>query len=121
MTEVPERRAPSRQATASRWRREERTGSQLALVLSLHVQPGAKRTEVVGLHGDLLKIRLAAPAQDGKANAELVRFLATAFGVRQRAVTLLHGAESRKKSVRIAQPVERPDRHWSKAAPSKAS
>jgi uncharacterized protein (TIGR00251 family) len=54
------------------WRREE----DGAVVLVLHVQPGAKRTEVAGVHGDALKIRLAAPPVDGKANAELVRFLA---------------------------------------------
>ena len=57
----------------------------------LHVQPGAKRTEVAGIHGEgaaaRLKIRLAAPPVDGKANAELLRFLAAAFGVPQRAVT----------------------------------
>jgi hypothetical protein len=47
----------------------------------LHVQPGAKRTEVAGVHGEgaaaRLKVRLAAPPVDGKANAELLRFLST--------------------------------------------
>ena len=71
------------------WRRE----VEGDLVLLLHVQPGAKRTEVAGIHGETatgrLRIRLAAPPVDGKANAELVRFLAAAFGVPRRAVTLL--------------------------------
>ena len=64
------------------WLREE----DGAVVLALHVQPGAKRTQAEGAHGDALKVRLAAPPVDGKANAELVRFLAEAFGVPQRRV-----------------------------------
>lgn len=90
------------------WRRE--VGS--ALVLTLHVQPGAKRTEVAGLHGDAMKIRLAAPPVDGKANAELVRFLADAFGVAARQVTLVRGETSRQKVVRIESPAKRPDADW---------
>lgn len=91
-----------------RWLREEPG----AVVLAVHVQPGAKRTEAAGTHGDALKIRLAAPPVDGKANAELVRFLAEAFGVPKRQVAILHGATSREKRVRIDSPVWRPDREW---------
>jgi uncharacterized protein (TIGR00251 family) len=83
-----------------------------ALALSLHVQPGAVRTEVAGTHGDALKIRLAAPPVDGKANAELLRFLADAFGVPLRNVTLLRGESSRRKRVRIAAARRRPDLLW---------
>ena len=50
-------------------------------VLSLHVQPGAKRTAVVGLYGEKLKIALAAPPVDGKANQVLVQFLAKSLGI----------------------------------------
>ena len=46
------------------------------VTLRLHIQPGAKKTEVVGLHGEALKIRLAAPPVDGKANACLLAYLA---------------------------------------------
>ena len=87
-----------------------------ALILALHVQPGARRSEVAGLHGAgadrRLKVRLGAPAVDGKANDELRRFLAECFGVPLRSVVLLRGASSRQKSVRIDAPVARPDRHW---------
>jgi uncharacterized protein (TIGR00251 family) len=83
-----------------------------ALVLTLHVQPGASRTEVAGLHGDALRIRLAAPPVDGKANAELLRFLADAFAVPRRQVSLLRGETSRQKVVRVEAPVQRPDTSW---------
>jgi len=90
------------------WRRED--GADL--VLTLHVQPGAKRTEIQGIHDGALKVRLAAPPVDGKANQALLRFLAEAFGVGQRAVTLEHGQSARHKVVRIAAPTKRPDRQW---------
>ena len=97
---------------AAAWRREDGT----ALVLALHVQPGASRTEIAGTHGvagDMrLKLRLAAPPVDGKANAELLRFLAEAFGVPLRQVVLVRGATSRQKSVRIESPARRPDHDW---------
>ena len=100
------------------WRREEGLGESAALVLTIHAQPGAKRTEVAGVHGDALRIRLAAPPVDGKANAELLRFLAEAFGVPRRAVTLVRGESSRQKIVRIEQPGRRPDLEWEgQAAP----
>jgi hypothetical protein len=90
------------------WRREDGD----TVVLSLHVQPGAKRTEVVGPHGEALKLRLAAPPVDGRANAELLRYLAAAFGVPPRQVTLIRGETSRRKSVRIERPALRPDLAW---------
>ena len=82
------------------------------LVLTLRVQPGAKRTEVVGTHGDALKLRLAAPPVDGKANEVLVAFLAEAFGVAVRNVSLLTGHSSRSKRVRVDGPKRRPDAQW---------
>jgi uncharacterized protein (TIGR00251 family) len=94
------------------WRREDGRGESAALVLTIHAQPGAKRTEVAGVHGDALRIRLAAPPVDGKANAELARFLAEAFGVPRRAVTLVRGETSRQKVVRIERPTRRPDAQW---------
>jgi uncharacterized protein (TIGR00251 family) len=81
-------------------------------VLTLHVQPGAKRTEVQGSHDDALKVRLAAPPVDGKANQTLRRFFADAFGVALGAVTLERGQNTRHKVVRIAAPTKRPDRQW---------
>lgn len=73
-----------------------------AVVLTLHIQPGAKKTEIVGLHGAALKIRLAAPPVDGKANAALIAFIAAKVGAGRTAVELLSGETSRAKRVRIA-------------------
>lgn len=94
--------------SASAWRREEGA----ALVLSLHVQPGATRTGVAGLHGDALKLRVAAPPVDGKANAAVLRFLAEAFDVPLARITLVRGESSRQKTVRIEAPRRRPDVEW---------
>ena len=79
------------------------------LVLVVHVQPGAKRTEVAGVHGDAPKIRVAAPPAEGKANAELLRFIAASFGVPRARVALLRGETSRRKTVRIERPARKPD------------
>jgi uncharacterized protein len=71
------------------------------LTLTLHVQPGAKRTEVAGLHGVALKIRLAAPPIEGRANEALLKFIAESFGVPLRQVELKQGGQSRHKVVAI--------------------
>jgi uncharacterized protein (TIGR00251 family) len=71
------------------------------LTLTLHIQPGAKKTEVAGEHGDALKIRLAAPPVDGKANAALLSFIAERLGVAKSAVTLKSGQTSRRKVVEV--------------------
>lgn len=70
-------------------------------MLTVHVQPGAKRTEIVGLYGDALKVRVAGPAVDGRANALLVQFIAERFGVPASAVTLRQGASSRRKLLEV--------------------
>lgn len=71
------------------------------VVLSLHIQPGAKKTEVVGLHGEALKIRLNAPPVDGKANDCLIAYLAERLGVPKARVVLEAGQTSRSKRVRV--------------------
>ena len=72
------------------------------------MQPGAKRTEVVGLHGGRLKIRLAARAVDGAANAALVAFLAEALGAARRDVVIEAGATSRQKRVSVVGATQSP-------------
>ena len=79
-----------------------RQGADGSLSLTLHIQPGAKKTEVAGPHGDALKIRLAAPPVDGKANAALLDFVAERLGVPKAAVSLKSGQTSRRKVVAVA-------------------
>lgn len=69
--------------------------------LKIYVQPRAAKSEVVGMHGDAIKIRLAAPPVDGAANEELIRFVAKSLGVPQRNVVLVGGQTSRTKVVDI--------------------
>jgi uncharacterized protein (TIGR00251 family) len=80
------------------------------LTLTLHVQPGAKRTEVAGLHGEALKIRLAAPPVEGRANEALLKFIAEFFGVPLRQVELKQGGQSRHKVVAITGSKVEPER-----------
>ena len=70
-------------------------------VLSVHIQPKASTTECVGIHGDALKIRVAAPPVDGAANHELVRFLARRLSIPAASVQIQSGAGGRYKRVLI--------------------
>ena len=78
------------------------------LFLRVHVSPGAGRSSIVGRHGDALKLRVAAPPTDGRANAACVSLLARVLGVKEEAVELVSGASSRTKRVKVTG-VERDD------------
>ncbi len=79
------------------------------LILACHLQPKASRDEFAGLHGERLKIRLSAPPVDGKANVQLLAFLAAAFAVGKTQVSLESGQQSRQKRVRIKRPGQLPE------------
>ena len=70
-------------------------------LLELHVQPGAKLTAAVGEHGGRLKLKIAAPPVDNKANAHLLTWLAAQLGVPKSAVRLVRGETSRQKTVAV--------------------
>lgn len=82
----------------SEWYRQAADGR---ITLTLHIQPGARKTEVAGRHGEALKIRLAAPPVDGKANEALLRFVAGTLGLQKSAVSLKSGQTSRQKVVEV--------------------
>lgn len=75
--------------------------------IALKVTPGAKKNEILGWEEDypqigrVLKLRIAAPPVEGKANKEIVAFLAKSLGVPKSAVTLLHGSTGRIKMVEV--------------------
>jgi uncharacterized protein (TIGR00251 family) len=78
------------------------------LLLSLRVQPRGGRTGFGEVQGEARKVRLRAAPVDGKANDELVRFLADSFGVRRDAVELVSGRQGRSKLLRIHGPSRLP-------------
>jgi len=71
------------------------------VILSVYVQPKASKTEFVGMHGDALKFRVAAPPVEGEANTELCRHLAKLFSLPQRGVSISSGQASRNKRIQL--------------------
>jgi uncharacterized protein len=73
---------------------------------------GASRSDAVGAADGCVRVRVAAPAREGRANAELTRFIAVTLGVRGADVTLARGASGRRKLVRVrgVEPAEARDR-----------
>lgn len=72
---------------------------------AVHVQPRASRSEVLGRHGDALKVRLQAPPVDGAANDALVELLAGALGLARREIRLVSGQTARRKVVEVPETV----------------
>ncbi|HEY9380873.1 MAG TPA: DUF167 domain-containing protein [Burkholderiales bacterium] len=71
-------------------------------VVAVHAQPGAKRSEISGLHGGRLKVRIAAPPLEGRANEALIDFLAQRLGLSRSKLRVLKGLQGRTKLVEIA-------------------
>ena len=72
----------------------------------IRAQPGARRSGVVGLWNDHLKVAVRSPAEDGRANEELLDVVSEALGIRRSAVELLRGATARTKELGIALPAD---------------
>ncbi|NJM09661.1 MAG: YggU family protein [Bdellovibrionaceae bacterium] len=70
-------------------------------LLKVHVLPNARKTEIVGMHGEALKIKIKAVPEDGKANTELCAFLAETLGIAKSKVHVVKGQTSRAKLVSI--------------------
>jgi hypothetical protein len=70
--------------------------------MNVHIQPGAAKSEISGMHGDAIKIRIKARPVEGAANAALIDFIATNLGVTRKAVRILRGEKSRQKTVWVA-------------------
>lgn len=75
-----------------------------AMVLRLYIQPKASRDQIIGLHGEELKVAITAPPVDGQANAHLIKFLAKQFKVAKGMVVIEKGELGRHKQVRINNP-----------------
>ncbi|MDB1124909.1 DUF167 family protein YggU [Vibrio algarum] len=79
------------------------------LVLKLYIQPKASRDNIVGLHGEELKIAITAPPVDGKANIYLTKFLSKQFKIAKSDIKIEKGELGRHKQVRICSPSQIPD------------
>ncbi len=78
------------------------TPTEDGTLLNLRVSPGAKRTSIEGPYGGrALRLRIAAPPVDGKANAEVERFLAKLLGVPRSDVAVIRGASSKDKVILV--------------------
>lgn len=71
------------------------------IILSIHAQPGAKRSNIVGLYGDKLKIAIATPPVDGKANKALIAYIAKILEIPKSKLKIISGESSREKRIRI--------------------
>ena len=69
--------------------------------LLLHVQPGAKRSAVAGAYGDRIKVAVASPPVDGKANSALIKFLADVLGCSKSGLSLTSGLTGRDKTISV--------------------
>lgn len=78
------------------------------LVIRLYIQPKASRDQIVGAHGDELKVAITAPPVDGQANAHLVKFLAKQFRVAKGQVIIEKGELGRHKQIKIVKPQQIP-------------
>jgi hypothetical protein len=79
----------------------ELSSTEGGVVLAVHVQPGAGRTEVVGRHGSALKVRVAAPPSGNRANDAVVDLMAREFDLKAAGVSLISGGSSRQKRLRL--------------------
>lgn len=80
------------------------TRSNDALIIRLYIQPKASRDQIIGLHGDELKVAITAPPVDGQANAHLTKFLAKQFRVAKSLVIIEKGELGRHKQIKIINP-----------------
>lgn len=71
------------------------------LYIRIHLQPRASKNEIIGIHGDSLKVRLTSPPVEGAANSHVIEFFAKRLGVQRSKITILSGEKSRHKTLKI--------------------
>lgn len=71
------------------------------IILDIYVQPGSRKSQLVGLHGNALKIKISAPPEDGKANLEVIRFFRKLFLLNKNQIEIISGERSRNKRLKI--------------------
>jgi uncharacterized protein len=89
-------------ASARPWHRYD--GHRNVLCIEVYVQPNARCTEVVGRYDQSLKIRVAGPAVDQRANTLLIEFLKESLGVPAGRIVIARGATARRKTIKVSAP-----------------
>lgn len=79
------------------WLRSHPSGS----LVDLHIVPGSSKNEIVGTHGDRLKIKIKAPPEDGEANIEILNFLSERLQLNKQSLEIIKGLSSRQKTIHI--------------------
>lgn len=79
------------------------------LILHCHIQPNAAKDEIVGIHGDRLKVRITAPPVDGKANEHIIKWFSKLCKVPKSQINILQGELGRQKTLRIHAPQALPE------------
>jgi uncharacterized protein len=77
------------------------TDSVNETLITLHVQPGARKNEVIGYDGSIIRLKIAAPPVEGKANREVIAFLSQRLDIKKGALTIRHGLTSRDKVIAV--------------------
>jgi uncharacterized protein (TIGR00251 family) len=75
-------------------------------LLNLYIQPGASKSELAGVHGERLKVKIKAPPRDGEANEALIEFLSQLLGISKSRVHFVRGETSRQKDLLVEMPLE---------------
>lgn len=79
------------------------------LIFNVYLQPKASRNALIGLHDNAVKISLTSPPVDGKANKQLIQFLAKLFHVKKTDITIISGVHSRQKCISVCKPSQFPE------------
>ena len=72
------------------------------IFINIHLQPRASKNEIVGIHGESIKLRLTSPPVDGAANSHAIEFFAKKLGVQKSKITIVSGEKSRHKTLKVA-------------------
>lgn len=73
-----------------------------SLNIQVQIQPGSSKDQIIGLHNGRLKIKISAPPVDGKANQNLIEFIAKALGVSKSKIEIVKGRTSKLKTLKIS-------------------
>jgi hypothetical protein len=73
----------------------------MSVLISVYIQPNSSKNEICGEHDGMLKVKIASPAVDGKANKELVKFMAEYLGIKKKDISIKSGETSRRKVLEL--------------------